>query len=521
MAPGLTNDSDADSHNTDIHAASSPNPTAFEQTLLSLLQQQQQTNNMMMQLLQRLSAEPKPAIPLASPSTALPVKSAYISPSELPKFSESISSDDSSRYLGTHDVRNLTDEDRLIVRAFKFLSFRARYTKLTYQLPEEVRLQHLYCCLVGQAQDRAVIDDAATSEELLDRLASWYASATDPGALEDILRQKLELSSLFPNESLSDYISRYSQYFRFAKELSSDFPVSEATACRLFLHSLRQRPMLFEAMVYSSGRKITKLEELFKLTRDCDSNLHIIHASDNFSENSSKQNRRYSNTSYNTNTNFSNRSSNNFDSNRREYNTQQQKPAINRATTTSNSAIPPGVYNYFEDQPIETQHVSRMMLSPDGDSMTNRQPESYFSDTKPALSFSDTKPESSFEDTEAVPPDADEISSPAEISTCRSLRSAVLSVGLITATVPITSDDGADLSVMGCNLTGDFIQHLVCLVPITIRVANGDEVTCRTLFSSMSHYRLRRVTSLFDVIASTLPTFQCRKFYLGDPFFNV
>lgn len=143
MAPGLTNDSDADSHNTDIHAASSPNPTAFEQTLLSLMQQQQQTNNMMMQLLQRLSAEPKPAIPLASPSTALPVKSAYISPSELPKFSESISSDDSSRYLGTHDVRNLTDEDRLIVRAFKFLSFRARYTKLTYQLPEEVRLQHL------------------------------------------------------------------------------------------------------------------------------------------------------------------------------------------------------------------------------------------------------------------------------------------------------------------------------------------------------------------------------------------
>ncbi|KMS65152.1 hypothetical protein BVRB_038890, partial [Beta vulgaris subsp. vulgaris] len=185
--------------------------SSFESVFMSFMHQQQQTNNLMMQLLQRFTTEPKAEKPtVSSPPPPTPVKSVYISPSELPKFGESISSDDAFRYLGTSDAKNLSDDDRLIVRAFKFLSFCARFTKLTYLLPEEVRLQHLYCCLVGQAQDRAVIDEASSSEELLDHLASWYASSTDPRALEDVLRQKLELSSPFPNESLSDYISRFS-----------------------------------------------------------------------------------------------------------------------------------------------------------------------------------------------------------------------------------------------------------------------------------------------------------------------
>lgn len=385
----------------------------------------------------------------------------------MPKFGESISSDDAFRYLGTSDAKNLSDDDRLIVRAFKFLSFCARFTKLTYLLPEEVRLQHLYCCLVGQAQDRAVIDEASSSEELLDHLASWYASSTDPRALEDVLRQKLELSSPFPNESLSDYISRFSQYYRFAKEVSSEFPVSESTCCRMFLHSLRKRSRLFGAMVYASGRKVTKLDEIFKLARDCEGNLNVIHAADNLLEDSAKPNRFSTDSRYNNN--FSNRSSNQAaDSARKENTSQGPKPTVNRSAVAALTSEVP-VYNYFEDQPIQTQCVSRMTLSPFEIDVPSSE-EDRNSEQDAAQPPAEVGVEPVKLDSPLLTPD--------EISTNRSLRSAVLSVGITTATVPITIDDGADFSVMGCNLIGDFQEFAIPLDPITFRVANDDEATC-------------------------------------------
>ena len=79
----------------------------------------------MVALLQKFTDEFKLVLPISSPVSNIPTKSAYISPSELPKFSESISSDDAFRYLSTKGFRNLSDDDRLIVQAFKFFSFRA------------------------------------------------------------------------------------------------------------------------------------------------------------------------------------------------------------------------------------------------------------------------------------------------------------------------------------------------------------------------------------------------------------
>eukprot|EP00474_Spongospora_subterranea_P007510 CRZ07968.1 hypothetical protein [Spongospora subterranea] len=227
-------------------------PSASLQAVFtSFMQQQQQTNQVMSQLLLQLCKESKtdePAVSAQAPATKT-----------YPIFSSE---------LGTADIRSLSDDDRLIVRSFKFFSFRARFTKLTRLLGDDARLQHLYCCLVGQAQERAVLMIASTSEELFGSLAERYASAADPGALEDSIRHKLECSVPFPTESLAEYVSRFDQYYRFAKEVSPNFSISEPTCCRLFLHSLRSRTALFSAMVYASGRKVSRLEDIFSLARD-------------------------------------------------------------------------------------------------------------------------------------------------------------------------------------------------------------------------------------------------------------
>jgi hypothetical protein len=275
---------------TDLDPSSS-----FESTFRSFMQQQQQTNLLMLQLMQKLSIQPNVSVsdPTvlglsstvrgSSPTTAVSsdsVKPSYVPISELPKFSESISSEDSLQYLGIRHLDNLSDNDRIIVRTLKFLSFRSRFVKLTLTFPENIRLQNLYCCLIGPAQDRAVMEDVSTCDELLTILAGWYASATDPGALEDVLREKLERTVPFYKEALSDYILRFSQYFKYAREALSDFPLSESACCRLFLNSLRKRLKLFSSMISANAKKIQKLDDLFRLARDCENNVHVIEAAE-------------------------------------------------------------------------------------------------------------------------------------------------------------------------------------------------------------------------------------------------
>ena len=121
------------------NVADSPNNmgsmATFEALLVSLLQQQQRTNDLMLKFMQKCDPETKPII----------AKPVHFSVSDLPKFSETISSDEAFRYLGTSNLRDLNESDRVLVRAFKFISFRKRFSKLTGSLPESVQLQHLYC----------------------------------------------------------------------------------------------------------------------------------------------------------------------------------------------------------------------------------------------------------------------------------------------------------------------------------------------------------------------------------------
>ena len=126
------------------------------------------TNELMLQFMQSRNSEQKPTTALEA------AKPVHISVSDLPKFCDIITPDQAFQYLGTSNVRDLTDNDRIIVRAFKFISFRNRFTKLTSLVPDSVRLQYLYCCLLGVAQDRATAVQATTSDKILEHLGNWY-----------------------------------------------------------------------------------------------------------------------------------------------------------------------------------------------------------------------------------------------------------------------------------------------------------------------------------------------------------
>jgi len=143
--------------------------------------------------------------------------------SDLPKFSEIISSEDAFYYLGTRDLKRLDDSDILITRALKFLSFKSKFLRLTDSYPEEVRLDALYRCLSGSVQNRAILEPRMPCEDLLKPLSVWYASSADLGLLEDVLREKLENTYPGSDESLSDYILRFSSYFDHAHQILETF----------------------------------------------------------------------------------------------------------------------------------------------------------------------------------------------------------------------------------------------------------------------------------------------------------
>jgi hypothetical protein len=123
---------------------------SIEEAFRSFMQQQQQTNQLLMELMKNLSVAPSvslatkakdmPSGVLGLSSTAVippdSVKPCYVPISELPKFSESISSEDAVQYLGVRHLDNLSGNDRIIVRTLKFLSFRSRFVKLTLTFPD-------------------------------------------------------------------------------------------------------------------------------------------------------------------------------------------------------------------------------------------------------------------------------------------------------------------------------------------------------------------------------------------------
>jgi len=167
---------------------------------------------------------------------------------DLPKFSEDISSDEAFRFLGKRSS-HLDDDELLIARSLKFLSFRSSFERMTEAASDVARKEALYRCLLGSARDRAVRMEVSSFAKLMDGLANIYASAANPAYLEDALRDRLENSSMGPNETLSDYILRYDLYRANAASLLTDFSISEAACCRFFLKTLRSNRKLYQEMI--------------------------------------------------------------------------------------------------------------------------------------------------------------------------------------------------------------------------------------------------------------------------------
>ena len=65
-----------------------------------------------------------------------------------------------------------------------------------------------------------------------------------------------------------------------------------------------------------------------------------------------------------------------------------------------------------------------------------------------------------------------------EIVTVRALSNATLSVSGISLHVPVTIDDGADFSVMGCNFSPQFSSFICSQNQFEFRVANDSFSTC-------------------------------------------
>ena len=132
------NSMNSDSLETLVNSPTHASMTSLENVLISLMHEQRKTNELMLQFMQSRNSEQKPTTALEA------AKPVHISVSDLPKFCEIITPDQAFQYLGTSNVRVLTDNDRIIVRVFKFFSFRNRFTKLTSLVPDSVRLQYFY-----------------------------------------------------------------------------------------------------------------------------------------------------------------------------------------------------------------------------------------------------------------------------------------------------------------------------------------------------------------------------------------
>ena len=218
----------------DLVANSAPNSDLLSlmTKMLAYQQKQMRLYEKQMQLLtERLS--------LTAMATTAPTPSPIdkIQLSDFPKFSESVSSDEAIQYLG-FPKSNLTDEDILICRAFKFFAFRSKFMAVSSNLSDAARLQTLILCLKGVAQDRAVSVAAKTADQLLDMMNDWYASAADFSLLEDAVRSKLESTRRGRSELLPDYILRYRQYWDLAKTLPDSCGLSERICVRFFIRTL-------------------------------------------------------------------------------------------------------------------------------------------------------------------------------------------------------------------------------------------------------------------------------------------
>jgi len=183
----ITDDFNNDS-SQNVSIPDDSNNNSFQNAILSLMRQQQESNSLMLKMLSRMSLnqdQKKESISYSNASISRSV-------SDLPKFSEIISSEDAFYYLGTRDLKRLDDSDILITRALKFLSFKSKFLRLTDSYPEEVRLDALYRCLSGSVQNRAIREPRMPCEDLLKLLSVWCASSADLGLLEDVLRENLK-----------------------------------------------------------------------------------------------------------------------------------------------------------------------------------------------------------------------------------------------------------------------------------------------------------------------------------------
>ena len=113
------------------------------------------------------------------------------------------------------------------------------------------------------------------------------------GFIGRCFKRKLENTYPGSDESLSDYILRFSSYFDHAHQILETFSLSESACCRLFLNSLRCKAKLYAEMIRANARRAVILEHMFQLARDCLSDVRAIEKAECFFINSRHSDRGY------------------------------------------------------------------------------------------------------------------------------------------------------------------------------------------------------------------------------------
>eukprot|EP00474_Spongospora_subterranea_P004118 CRZ04576.1 hypothetical protein [Spongospora subterranea] len=156
----------------------------------------------------------------------------------------------------------------VVVRALKFLLFRKKFDRLTLNASPAARLDAAYKCLLGNAQDKAVNEPLCSCDELMDKMARWYASDADPTILVDVFRNKLQNTRPYPQENLEDYLDRYLIYWNNLCCFQEASLFTESSCCLWFLRTIRCKPLLYAEVMRRNGRKMRTLSEVFAVVRD-------------------------------------------------------------------------------------------------------------------------------------------------------------------------------------------------------------------------------------------------------------
>jgi len=223
-------------------------------------------------------------------------------------------------------------------------------------------------------------------------------------------------------------------------------------------------------MVNANARKLTTLDSVFNVARDCESNIKAIEAAERAAHN---YNPRRDNSNDDSKS-FNNRSNPSNSYGRQNKPTSDPHVNVNRIST---------LYAPLESGPIPREATVSSSI---------------YTEDLPAGNPSSLSDASGLESppisviTETVPPPYSAATDGPEIIEARSMTSAVLTVVNTSWTVPVTVDDGADFSLMGFNHLENFKDLAVPQSPIQFRVANDNLATCSTTCYVISRFIPKR-----------------------------